>query len=237
MDELKIFNACLECNYKNEKLTPVLNVLYNIIEKYDFYFTFLTMADHGNVVEYREQKKEFIRNLLLIMERIVKDNKYEHLSQAIEFIDQSFKLHFYYPEALELLYYPQELFEKSPGDFYLRVNLICEKKNKYSKECYPFPIVDYINCIRDHEYLVGRITRYESGSFFNQISYRIAAYSYLNNLPIETTIKMILYFSDNYHNFRDYYRLNYNTANQFKLECIIVDSIVNSFYGYEKVIE
>ena len=239
MEELKIYDACLKCNYKNEKLTPILNFLYTMVGNHDYYLRALNYPDSTSARDKKKEKIEYIKKLLPILKRIVKDNKYEYLSQAIDFSESGFNLHAYYAETLELLFYPQELFDKNPAQFYVRIFLLCEKRKKYSKEFYPFPIVDYINAIVDHNYLVDRFTRYESSSFFDQITYKIAAHAYLNNLPIESTIKMILYLSDNYQNLRDYYRLNYNDnyGNQFKLECIIVDLIANSYKGYEKVIE
>ena len=37
MEELKIYDACLKCNYKNEKLTPILNFLYTMVKNHDYF--------------------------------------------------------------------------------------------------------------------------------------------------------------------------------------------------------
>ena len=238
MDELEIYNACLKCNYKNEKLTPILNFLYTMVKNHDYFLRGQNYPDTYSERVKKQERIEYIKKLLPILKRIVKDKKYKYLSQAIDFLGSGYNIYAYYAETLELLFYPQKLFDKNPAQLYLRVSLLCEKRKKYSKEFYPFPIVDYINAIFDHNYLVDRFTRYESSGFFEQMTYKIVAHAYLNNLSIESTIEMILYFSDNYQTIKDYYKLNYNdnNGNQFKLDGYVIELIANSCKGSVKVI-
>ena len=96
MDELEIYYACLKCNYKNEKLMPVLDIIYQMVAQYERHSILLISVNASNASIKQENVIKFIRKIFPIMERIVKDNKYDSLSKAINFIDGSCLNYEYY---------------------------------------------------------------------------------------------------------------------------------------------
>ena len=238
MDELEIYYACLKCNYKNEKLMPVLDIIYQMVAQYERHSILLISVNASNASIKQENVIKFIRKIFPIMERIVKDNKYDSLSKAINFIDGSCLNYEYYYEGLELIYYPEEYYIKDAEDYYKRISYICEKGTKYSKELFPFDLVDYNNKFVECDYLLGRISDYLEKYKATRIAHRIVGYAYLNKLPIDDVYKMIDYLTNNYQSIVDYVRLNscHNSINTFKLDCYVIELIANSCKGSGKVI-
>ncbi len=236
MNEELVYYTCLNHNYHDEKLEPVLDVLYEIIKVFDGHLNILVSMNMLN--NKNAEIKKFMSSLLPIMERIVKDNKYETLPQAIKIINDSANGYSYYGSCLELLYYPEDLFNKDEKVFYLIINNFCEKKRQIPKEFYPFKFVDYINELANSYYLLGRISSIAQKYVVTELSHVIVGYAYIHNMDASSVFKMIDYITNNYQLIDDYLNLNYDcdSSNIFTLRCSAVEMIASACEGNEKVI-
>lgn len=234
------FYECLNRNYHNDKIEPVMDALCEMVCTYERHLNFLMSIDIIKSGKSKDnQVSDFMKKLMPLLEKMVTDNNYDNIFQAVKFINETGNICFYFAECLELLYYPQEAFKDNIKEFYNRVRIFCENKYILSKEKYPFLLVDYINELNKCRYLMGRFSTQAEIYAINELACMVVGYTYAHNMPISSVFDMLNYITNNYRSIKDYLTLNNDKdpLNRFLLECNTIELIANTYEGNGKIIK
>ncbi len=204
-DYIKIYNECLDRKYHNEKLEPIINYLYDIVNHYN-----RDIKDSSKAVYPEETKKYYdnvrkstMEDLLNVFNIIIEKNNYYDLKEVLAF---AFELNIEWTTIAEYLnvIYNLENFDKENNlecdmvmmDVTNRVN------NNEMKSNYSFPFYQLLSCYKKYDIFVNNnINKSLVKRFFNRYSITILYYFYLKNRDAQELEKM---YDDIINNF-DYY--------------------------------
>ena len=241
MDEIKIFDECLNRTYNDEFYKPVLEVIYNIVSKYNDY---LDMLRNHNVCtnngEREEMVIEFIDSLFGLMRKLINDNKYQHLNHDYAFLNKDIEIHDYaYVDYLELFYYKEETFNKNKEEFYNRFHELCDTIYHLSETTiYPHEFASYVNRVNKFRTTFEKAFKDLTTGYYVVEDYvdKLAAYAYVHNIPDSHLLNMFSCLMSNASSIDDYIHQNYNFREYFQLECNVIDKIIGMSEGEKGVI-
>ena len=244
-DYIKIYNECLNRNYHNEKIEPIINNLYDIVNHYN-----RDIKDSSNAV-YPEETKKYYDNvrkstmddLLNVFNIIIEKNNYHDLNEVIAF---AFELDLDWTVITNYLnvIYNLESFDKENNfdcDMVMMevTNKVCSNEIEGN---YSFPFYQLISCYKKYDMVVNNNNiKSEIKRFFNRYSVTILYYFYLNNYDVEELEKM---YDDILNHFEYYISIfEMNTEELFYQyifvqdnEKRIIKSIIDNRFNNKKLI-
>ena len=245
-DYIKIYEECLNRSYHNEKLGPIINNLYDIVNYYDSDIRESSTYCNNKVTNktYDNIRKSTMEDLLNIFDIIIEKNNYHDLGEVIAF---AFELKLDWTTIAEYLniIYNLEYFDKENNINCDMVMMEIKSKvdsNKIEGN-YNFPFYQMISCYKKYDITVNNIINKSLVKrFFNRYSITILYYFYLKNRDAQELEKM---YDDIINNF-DYYIsiFEMNTDDiYYPYICIqddekrIIRTIINDRFNNKKLIK
>ena len=113
---LNIYFQCINKSYQNDDITPLLELLYDLVDKFDDdIMTYNSMMSNNDLV--RINKSEFIEKAIKLLTKIVKDNRFNDLDKYMEII-KICELSYASIDYLYIMSYPKESYMESPKDYF-----------------------------------------------------------------------------------------------------------------------
>ncbi len=113
---LIIYYECLTRRYQNDDIEPLLELLYDLIDKFDDdIMTYNSMMSNNDIV--RSNKSEFVEKLIELFTKLVKDNRFNDLDKYMEII-KTCELTFASIDYLYLMAYPKDYYTQSPKEYF-----------------------------------------------------------------------------------------------------------------------
>ena len=193
-DYIKIYEECLNRSYHNEKIEPIINNLYDIVNYYD-----RDIKESSTAIIQKKKKKYYdnirkstMDDLLNVFNIIIEKNNYYDLNEVIAF---AFELDLDWTVITNYLnvIYNLEYFDKE-NNFecdMVMMNVTNKVNNNEMKSNYNFPFYQLISCYKKYDIFVNNNNiKSEIKRFFNRYSVTILYYFYLNNYDVQELEKM-----------------------------------------------
>lgn len=210
---VKIYDECLNRNYHNEKLKPIISYLYDIVNHYDRDIkencTASNMEDF--LKYYNNTKKYFIEDLLMIFNVIIDKNNYYDLDKVIAF---AFKLNLDYTAITNYLnaIYNLEYFDKEDSierDMFM-IDVETKVRSNELNDNYNFLFYQMMSCYKKYDLMINNSNiKHEIKRFFNRYSVTILYYFYLNNYDVSELEKMYDDIINNFEYYISIFEMNY----------------------------
>lgn len=193
-DYIKIYEECLNRSYHNEKIEPIINNLYDIVNHYDRDIKESNTATNKeeSIKYYNNVKRNKMSDLLMISNVIIDMNNYHDLDEVIAF---AFELDLDWTEITNYLnvIYNLENFEKE-NNFecdMVMMDVTNKVNNNEIEGNYNFPFYQLISCYKKYDIFVNNnAMKSDIKRFFNRYSVTILYYFYLKNYNVEELEKM-----------------------------------------------
>ena len=210
---IKIYDECLNRSYHNEKLEPIINYLYDIVNYYDKDIKENSMD--GSIVDftnfYNNTKRFTMEDLLSVFNVIIEKNNYHDLGEVIAF---AFELDFDWTEITVFLnvIYNLECFDKenSIDCDMLMLDVSTKVHTKELNDNYSFSFYQMISCYKKYDLMINNSNiKTEIIRFFNRYSITILYYFYLMNYDARELEEMYDDIINDFEYYISIFEMNY----------------------------
>ena len=232
---LNIYFQCLTRQYRNNELTPVLEIIYDIVDKFDDdIMCFNNLISDNDVV--RNNKSDFINSVINLFTRIVKDNRFNDLARYMEIINKC-ELSYAPIDYLYIMSYPKECYEESPKNYFeIFQRLTLKFLNTPVSLCVDAKIGYLLTTYKEYvkSFEVDNIDDMNRSTFFRRYGTYILADFYANDFDDISINDLFDYMCDNMEHLREFLALNNDDSVQ--IDKYIINKIKNNSRQEKKII-
>ena len=238
-DYNKLFDNCAKDKFALDKYQPVKDKIIKIckhyIDKKEFKNNVRWVS--RNHKKYNQNKIDFIRDLLRLFNRVIKEKKYDNLDQIIDWLLANPDVTYYY----FLTFFKVLVFK----DDYIPTH------DYFDRYCHCIDRMCYVftrkTCVNTEEILIGKIIKlyihyyhltpqtdpnhFEDWKYvYSQLASFVVAECYLKDYSVELADEVLSYICYHQKDISDYIEMNYNSYSfndDYKIQIVrlIIDNL------------
>lgn len=246
-DYIKIYEECKNRTYHNTKLEPLINYLYDIVNKQDK--NIKQACNYSNKEEskkyYNNSKMSFIKELLEIFNKMIDYDNYNDLDEVLKLFNNSKLEWTQLYEYLSTIYNKDEYYRTD--NFYYNfmiVELSRQMRIGDIKGEYNFPLFKMISVYKKYNDIIDNNPNRPAGiiRFFDRITPRIISYFHLDDYSVEDLDSLLNDIVNNYQDYNSYFELNgvYEVERFVMIqprEIQLVETIISNKISDKKIIK
>lgn len=251
-DYNKLFDNCSKNKMAIEKYQPVKDQIIRICNHYILNKEFI--KHYGRISNYKGKqynrgKIDFVRDLLKVFNRIIKEKKYDNLDEYIDLLIGNDEVRYYnLPDWLTVLVFKNDYIVENEyfDNYYHRIDKMCEMYSKKDAKIYGhIPIAEMFRLYRKYDILAREIRRLDvlhygdwQFVYFHLAPYIIAEY-YLNDYDVNTLEPLLSYVLNNQKLLIDYINMNYDEfyASDRETKITLAKALINNVTSQKIIIK
>lgn len=243
---IKFYNNCVkDRKFRIEKYIPVQDYIIKIFKHYDEIKEFRT---HGVISgpkgkRYNRSQLEFIRDLLKLFSRIMKDKKYDNLDEYINLLLENNSIRWYsFISALTIFVYKDDypIENENFDNYYNKVDKICDLYRKASISNENNLPIAYMLRIYSQYYKLAReelTDDYEDWQFiYIYLAPYIVAEYHLHDYDTNSLEPLLAYVYNNQKEISDYVSMNYYCYSLYEEKKQAIASTLIEDFNNQKII-